>query len=384
MKENIIRVLQVCALNAGGIESFLMNVYRKLDKKKIVFDFINYFDENKEQFHENEAKSYGSKIYKTGSMNYKNVLIRHYKKVKLLYEFLRKNKYSIIHIHASDVTSIEDAIVAKMVGIPKIIVHAHNTSISRDNNFFYIKIIVHKIVKNLWGYVATDYFACSKEAAKWMFSKKLCSNNSVQIINNAVDFKKYIFNNDMRIQIRKELKVENKFVIGHIGRMSYQKNHEYLIEIFNEVKKQYENSVLLLIGDGELKEKIREKVISMNLKDSVIFYGLTNEVENLMQAMDIFILPSHYEGLPLVGIESQAAGLQVIASDAISREMSITRNVTYLPLSCGSENWAREIIKYAYGYQRKEEYKEFENSNYNINYISNKIENFYKGEIYNV
>lgn len=355
-----------------------MNLYRHINRNKIIFDFINYFDRDMEQFYEKEVIGYGSKVFKTGSMNSKNLVIRHIKKVKELYKLLRVNKYTVIHIHASDSTSLEDAIVAKFVGVPRIIVHSHNTAISHDDKFYWIKEIFHYIMKNLWGYVATDYFACSELAAQWMYTKKLILSNKVKIVNNAIEFKKYLFNNNIREKLRKELNIGDKFVVGHIGRMSYQKNHEYLIEVFSEVKKQYDNSVLLLIGDGELKNKIKKKVAELKLQDSVIFYGVTNQVENLMQVMDVFVLPSVYEGLPLVGIESQASGLKLIVSDTISKQMSITENVRYLSLNDGIKTWADEILKYANGYERIDMNKYFESSVYDIKYISKEIESFYE------
>lgn len=376
MEENT-TILQVCALNAGGIETFVMNVYRELDKDKIKFDFINYFDSEKEQFHEKEVTQYGSKIYKTGSMNCNNVFTRHYKKIKSLYKFLKKNNYTTIHIHASDSISLEDAIVAKIAKVPRIIVHSHNTSIGKSSSLYYLKKSFHNIIKHLWGYVATDYFACSELAAKWMFSKKLIDSKKVQIINNAINLKQYQFNKEVSNQLRHSLNIENNFVVGHIGRMSYQKNHDFLINIFKDIKNNYENSILLLIGNGELEDEIRVKVGKLGLEDSVIFYGLTNKVSELMQAMDVFVLPSHYEGLPLVGIEAQASGLKVITSDIVSSQMKITENVKYLSLEQTSKEWANEICLYINGYERRNMSNDIKNNGYDIKDVAKNLENFY-------
>ncbi|GAA0855805.1 glycosyltransferase family 1 protein [Clostridium nitritogenes] len=371
------RILQICALNAGGIETFVMNIYRELRKENIIFDFINYFDSNIEQFHEKEVMEYGSRIYKTGSMNYKNILYKHIHKDICLYKFLKKNKYSVVHIHASDNISLEDAFIAKIAGVKKIIVHSHNSSVNKNEKLYRFKNIFQRFTKIFWRYTATNYFACSKLAAEWMFDKKLNNLNKVEIINNAIDAEQYKFDQYIRKDIRKELNLENKFVIGHIGRFSYQKNHEFLIDIFYEFNKINKNSVLLLIGEGELKTKIEEKVRSLNIEDSVIFYGLSKRCSKLMQAMDVFLLPSHFEGLPLVGIEAQAASLKVIVSNNVSKQMKITDNVEYVPLENGSKMWAKIINKYCQGYKREYMLQEIEKSGYGILGVSKQIKKYY-------
>lgn len=371
------RILHVCALNAGGIESFVMNVYRELDKEKFIFDFINYFDSEKEQFYEKEVLKYGSKVYKSGSMNYKNPFLRHIKKIKYLYKFLKSNKYSVIHIHASDSISIEDAIIAKLAGVPKIIVHSHNTSVDKRSKLYKIKYIFHCMTKWIWNYVATDYLACSKVAAEWMFPKKIINNNEFIIINNAIEVKKYIYNEEVRLRIRKEMNLENKFVIGHVGRMTHQKNHEFLIEVFKEINNKHKDTVLLLIGKGELEEKIREKVKQLQIEDNVIFYGLSKEVNNLLQVMDVFALPSHYEGLPVVGIEAQASGLKVLVSENVSRQMRITDNVKYLSVENNVDAWCNEICKYIGGYDRKDMTEEINDAGYGAENVSKELEKIY-------
>lgn len=371
-----IRILHICALNPGGIETFVMNCYRELRKKDIVFDFINYFDRDKVQFHEEEVIKYGSKIYKTGSMNYKNPLIRHIHKCKSLYKFLKFNKYDTIHIHASDSISLEDAIIAKLAGVKKIIVHAHNTNINKSDKLYIIKKMFHNCVKRYWAYAATDYFACSEVAAEWLFSKELIESKSIKIINNAINPLEYKFNDEIRKNIRKKLNIEDKFVIGHIGRFTYQKNHEFLIEIFSELIKVVPNSTLLLIGSGELEEKIKNKVEEYNLSECVIFYGVSNECSVLMQAMDVFILPSHFEGLPLVGIEAQASGLKVISSNNVSKQMKITDNVKYIELTKPIQYWIDEI-KGEYN-RKKDMSQKIEKAGYGIVGVSKTLAEYYK------
>ena len=374
------RILQICALNAGGIETFVMNIYRELRKQNIIFDFVNYFDSDIEQFHEKEVLKYGSRIYKTGSMTYKNIIYKHIHKDICLYRFLKRNKYSIVHIHASDNISLEDAFIAKIAGVKKIIVHSHNSSVNKNEKLYKVKNIFQKFTRKFWRYVANDYFACSKLAAQWMFDSNLNALNKVKIINNAIDVNQYKFNQFIRDDVRKKLDLKNKFVIGHVGRFSYQKNHEFLIDIFYELNKINENSFLLLVGKGELEDRIKEKVKKLGIQDSVIFYGLSNNCPELMQAMDVFVLPSHFEGLPLVGIEAQAAGLKVITSSNVSQQMRITNNVEFISLDKNSKLWAEMINQYSIGYNRDNVIDEIEKNGYGIKGVSIKMKSYYTSD----
>lgn len=371
------RVLQVCALNPGGIETFVMNSYRAINQQKVVFDFINYFDSNEEQFHEKEVLSLGSRVHKTGTMNYSNLFKRHFLKILSLYKFLTENDYKIIHIHASDSISLIDAIVAKVAGIPKIIVHSHNTSISKNSSTSNFKNFFHKLIKGLWPLFATDFLACSDLASEWLFTEKMRKEKKIEIVNNAIDIEKYQFNLEIRNTLRKEFGLEDKVIIGHIGRMSYQKNHEFLINTFYELKKINSNVVLLLIGTGELEMQLKTQVNDLGLKDSVIFYGVSTKVNELMNAIDIFVLPSHFEGLPLVGIEAQCSGLKVIASDGISKQMKVTDNVHYLSLDLGSEKWAQYIDNMLIVKDRFKYSLEVRENGYDIKEVVKKLEQIY-------
>lgn len=371
------RVLQVCALNAGGIETFVMNIYRELKKENIVFDFVNYFDPKKEQFHEKEVSEYGSNIYKTGSFNYKNPLVKHLHKNLKLYTFIKKNNYDVVHVHASDNVSLEDCFIAKIAGVKKIIVHSHNTSINKEEQFYKLKVILNKCTKRIWRYVATDFFACSTLAAEWMFDEGLNKNNRVKIVNNAIDSSKYIFNDKIRKEYKSKLNIESNILIGHIGRFSYQKNHEFLIDIFNELKVINPSAKLLLIGSGELEDNIKEKVKSLDLEKDIIFYGLSNKCSELMQVMDVFVLPSRFEGLPLVGIEAQASGLKVLVSDKVSKQMKITDNVEYLPLELGSKKWAEKINNACNNYKRKDMSNKIKISGFDILEVAKELKKCY-------
>ncbi|AHV98592.1 glycosyltransferase EpsF2 [Paenibacillus sabinae T27] len=210
-----------------------------------------------------------------------------------------------------------------------------------------------------------------------MFGNKACKTGDFYIINNSIEAEKFIFNESVRMLIRKELQIEDKFVIGHVGRFDEQKNHYGLIEIFKEVHDQKFNSVLLLVGNGKLKSQIEEKVNKLGLKDSVIFTGARSDVSELMQAMDIFVFPSLREGLGIVVIEAAASGLHCIVSDSIPKEAYVTSQIESVPLKDNAFIWAGKILNYSDGYERVNALENIKEHNYNVQDTANWIENFY-------
>lgn len=373
------RILQLCSLNAGGIEAFVMNIYRKIDTSKINFDFYNHFNNYDKQFYEDEALKMGANIYKTGCYEERGFLKRNYKKISTLYKCIKNNKYEIVHIHATDCSSLREAFISRLAGAKVIIVHSHNTSVGGNSIKAKIKKILHNNLKFLWKYLADYYFACSDLAAKWMYSEKLINAGKVKVIKNGIEVDKYIYNREIRDILRNELNLNGKFVVGHVGRFFYQKNHEFLIDVFNEILKIKPNSELLLIGNGELQEHIKEKVKKLNIDKHVNFLGVSDQVNRLMQAMDVFLLPSYFEGLPVVGIEAQASGLKLYVSDTISKELDISNNVEFLSLNLDCKEWAKIIIRDS-NYQRANMYELISKKGYNINNVARFFEEFYLKE----
>ena len=228
-------------------------------------------------------------------------------------------------------------IVAKRQKIKHIIIHSHNSNTPSG--------LLRKLLNALnkpFLHLGTDFFACSKLAGEWLFGKNFLKKHELKIINNAVDIDKYKFNAQTRENIRNELECREKFVIGHVGRFCYQKNHDFLINVFYEVQKEDKDMILLLIGEGELKEEIQEKVKKLNIQDNVIFLGTTNKVQNYLQAMDLFVLPSRFEGLPVVGIEAQASGTKCLFSNNITKETKIVDNTEFLDLNV--QEWKNAIL----------------------------------------
>ena len=328
------RILQIGMTdNLGGIETFLINYYRNINKKNIQFDFVNIY--NKKLYFQNEIEDMGGKVYKLTSY-YKRPI----KYIKELIKLINENNYEIIHCNMNSAVMIYPLIAGKLSKAKIVIAHSHNSSSDKG----ILKTVLHNINKHFIPLFANTFFACSIEAGKWFFNNKKLNSDRFKVIYNAIDTEKFIYNEKMREEKLKELKIDkNKKIIGHVGRFEKQKNHEFLIDIFNEIFKKEPNAILLLIGDGSLKQHIKEKTIELNIQDKVIFLGKRNDVEELYQAMDVFVFPSLYEGLGTVLIEAQYSGLPCVVSNKIPNETQITDTIKYLQLEKTSE-WKENIL----------------------------------------
>lgn len=329
-----VRVLQVFSqMNRGGAETMIMNLYRNINRSKVQFDFIVHTD--KKCAYDDEILSLGGKIFRVPRYNGKN----HFQYIKTWKEFfITHPEYNIIHGHVRSTASIYLKI-AKKFGLTTI-AHSHSTSSGNG-----IPGIVKLIFQYPIRYMADYLFACSKSAGEWLYGKRVWEKKNFFILNNAIETNKFLFNINKRDFIRNELQIQDKFVIGHVGRFHPLKNHEFLIDIFNEVYKKHENSVLVLIGDGEKKNYIKQKINRLGLNKNVIFTGIRSDVHDLLQAFDVFVFPSLYEGLPVTLIEAQASGLPCIVSDKITTEVKVTDLIKFISLDKNAEYWAEEILK---------------------------------------
>lgn len=363
----MIRVLQLGMTdNLGGIETFLMNYYRNINRKKIQFDFVNIYP-NKLCF-QDEIEKLGGKVYRVNSY-YKHPI----KYIDEVIKIINENNYQIIHCNMNSAAMLFPLIAGKKSNAKIVIAHSHNSS--SDKGF--TKKLLHYINKHFIPIFANQYFACSEKAGKWFFNEKIRNSSKYKIINNAVDMKKYKYNEELRKEKRNEIKLkDNAFVIGHVGRFNKQKNHNFLIDVFNEVHKKNNKTILLLIGQGPLEDKIKEKVSDLKLNDSVAFLEKRLDVNELYNAMDLFVLPSLYEGLPIVGIEAQANGLKCLFADTITEDASILDSTKFIPLE--KEKWIDSINDSINNIDR--EYK-IKDNNFDINYASKRLEKIYEALI---
>lgn len=324
----------------GGIQQLAVEIAKHM-KSDIQMDFMVLNDGQTYPL-EDTIKSLGYTLYKVDAWIYKPTdYIKYYKKID---EFFKEHHdYKVIHINTSSKNFLILKI-AKKYNIPIRIAHSHNIGFQSKSK---AQILMGNIFKPLLKLYATDYFACSKLAGEWLFGKKNVEKGKVKIIHNAVEYERFKFNEKVRKDIRKEFEVKDKeILLGHVGRFTTQKNHNFLIDIFSEMNKINPDVKLIMIGIGEKEEEIKEKVQKLNLEKNVIFAGFRKDVDKIMQGMDIFILPSLYEGLPVVGVEAQASGLPCFMSkDVITEEVKITSGVKFIPLSASAKEWANIILK---------------------------------------
>lgn len=336
----MVRILNIVeCMQAAGIESYIMNVYRHMDKEKIQFDF--WITREEKEFYDDEIEKLGGKKYTTNRLNIKNTGIRVFFESIDLYKFLKKNKYEVIEVHTGTPLRFMYLIAAKMAKVKKRIYHSHSAEVFGPHSGLKLKKIIFGVLKNIIPSFATDFLACSKVAGVWMYPKRI--QPKVCVINNGIDLEKFKFNSNTRIQYRNKFNVEKEIIIGHVARFNHQKNHTFIIDVFKEIVKVNNNYQLWLIGSGELEKDIRQKVKQLELMEKVKFLGVRDDVNKLMQAMDIFVLPSNYEGLPVVGIEAQAAGLPSFFSNNITEELKVTKLAHFIELDI--DKWKNEITE---------------------------------------
>lgn len=288
--------------------------------------------------------------------------------------------YDAIHINTTWWKTFYAEQAAREIGIKRVIVHARCTSVDIvDDEKREKELEIHERQKKLFSTgLATHFLACSTEAADFLYGSQI-PREKIRLFHNALDIDRYSYDEKKRKKIRARLGLEDKFVIGNIGRMAYAKNHSFLVDCFYEIQKKRENAVLLLAGSGELEQSIRKQVKMLGIEDKVIFTGEVDNTEDYLQAMDIFVLPSRFEGLPNVLIEAQAAGLKCISSDCVTREAKVTDDVTFVELE--KEKWVREILCHGNGSVRHKVDEKIREAGYDIRQEIKVLEKIYSGMI---
>lgn len=359
----MIRILQIVNdMHRAGLETMLMNYYRNIGRTKIQFDFLTHRPEKSD--YDDEIIAMGGRMYYAPRLypqNYSN----YFKYMEKFFE--EHQEYQIVHSHI-DAMSYLPLRAAKKAGIPIRIAHSHNTSIDKD-----FKYILKQLFRSQITSVANYYCACGKEAGKFLFKEK-----EARIIPNAIEVDRFLFNEEMRNLKRKELAIKDEFVLGHVGRLSYQKNHKFLLDIFSEVHKKDSNTVLLLVGVGEKEQEIKEKVNTLGLDKVVRFLGNRSDVNELYQAIDVFVMPSFFEGIPVTGVEAQFSKLPCIFSTKVPNEVAFTDRCKFLGLGESAESWA-EIILSIDTTTRIESRDTIESSWYNIKNAASILEDYYSG-----
>lgn len=348
----------------GGVEAVIMNYYKNIDRSKIQFDFI--CDSDSTCIPYDEIKALGGKV----------IIIPPYQKIfryhKELKKVLKSGNYKIVHSHINTL-SVFSLFAAKRAGVPIRIAHSHSTT----NNKELLRNLLKIILRPLSKIFATNYMCCSEYSGRWQFGNKLYNQRKVYLMKNAIDVQAFNYKKDIREKIRREINIsKDTFVIGHVGRFVETKNHEFLIEVFNEVHKKNKDSVLVLVGSGPLFELIKKKVYDLQLDSNVVFLGQRDDIYNIYQIFDMFVLPSLYEGLGMVLIEAQASGLKCVCSSNVPNEAKITDNLKFLNLEEGHKVWVDYILNSG-SYERNQHLEELRENGFNIEVEVKKLEQYY-------
>lgn len=357
----MIRILHVVThMNRGGLETMLMNYYRQMDRSQVQFDFLT---------HRDYEGDYGEEITELGGILYHfpvlNPFSLKYRK-QLGCFFDAHPEYKIVHVHQDCLSSVI-LHVAKKHGVPVRIAHSHGANQIKD-----IKYPIKLIYRHFIARYATKLMACGEDAGKWMFC-----GTSFDILNNAIPAGKYSFNPEYQVLQRDKLKFQaHELVVGHIGSFTIPKNHQFLLDIFYEIQKRMP-AKLMIIGEGDLRPVIEEKIKQLGLEDKVILTGLRSDVPDLLQAMDVFVFPSLYEGLPVTMVEAQASGLPCFISDKVPIECKMTASVWQVSLTDSPEIWAEKAIEAAKT-PRKNTYEEIKAAGYDIVENARRLQKMYE------
>lgn len=357
---------------SGGIESFLNNILQHMDLSDLQIDIVA--DALKKSVFTDGLMARGVTFRElSGSPR---SLTQNYRRFAKLMD---EQSYDVLHLNVFQAVPLACLSLAKRKGIPLRIAHSHNAGL-RKSITRPVKQLLHRTARELFTRYATDLWACSASAAEFLFSKKQLKERSYRFVPNGIDAAKFRFRADIRECTREELGLRGQFVVGSVGRLCCQKNQRFLLDVFAEIVRKRPDSRLLLVGEGEDKAALRQKAEALGITERVTFYGLSGQVEPLLWGMDVFVLPSLFEGLPVAGVEAQAAGLPVVCSDSISEQAWVLDRVRALPLNAGAEVWADAVLALENTPRTGGEAEQMCAAGFDSTNVASQIETFYRGE----
>lgn len=362
-----IRILHVLgALEIGGAESRTMDIYRRINREKIQFDFLVHT--TKECFYNQEIRQLGGNIYCLPRFRVYN----YFSYRKACKQFFEEHKeYEIVHAHMTSTASIYLPI-AKKAGVKVAVAHARSAGVDKGVKGFITKCLRKNLYKK-----CDHMFSCSDLASEAVFGKTAAEAGEVIVLPNAVDTKAYKRDEETREKVRAEHGLLDNFVVGHVGSFRYAKNHEFVIEVFAEFLKKKENAKLMLLGDGERRQEMEEKAREMGIYEKILFCGNRHPIIPYYQAMDAYLFPSRYEGMPGVVIEAQMAGLPCLVADTITTQVKVTPLVEFMSLQQNAKEWAERLYEIS---QKEKDTAEIDltKTNYDVNYQVKQYEAFYQ------
>lgn len=316
-------IINTVRFKLNGISAVIMNYYKAMNKEGIQMEFVAIDTPSPEYQSEFDRLGISCHVVR------KNNALKYFWN---LYRIAKKGKYDLVHVHGNSANMAIELFACALAGIKVRIAHSHNTSTLHP--------LFHKILYPLFKLTCTHGFACGEDAGRWLFR-----NNPFKVIKNGIELNNFKYSDEIRKVYREKINAGNRTVIGHVGNFIEQKNHGFLIDMFAELVNDNPNFLMLLISDGYLMDSIKQKVSDLRLENNVIFLGKTQEVAGYMQAMDLFVLPSLHEGLPLVLVEAQACGLKCLVADTVAKESDLTGSVQFLPIS-STEPWEKAIEEF--------------------------------------
>lgn len=332
----------VGSMSPSGIGNFIMNIYRNVDRSRLQFDFI---------VHEHRVVSFDEEILEMGGRLFyvTRKAVNPVKNFLEIRKIVQEGGYQMVFRHTDTATVALDLLAAKLGGASRRIPHSHSTSTPNRK--------IHRLFQPFLNAVSTDYFACSDLAGKWLYG-----HENYEVVLNGIDTKTFVFSDQIRGEVREQEGLEGKLVFGHVGNFLPVKNHDFMLAIYCCIHKQCENTALMFVGDGKLRSEIEKKAEDLGLSENVVFCGVRNDTFRLLQAMDLFLFPSFYEGMPIALVEAQAAGLPCLISDTVTEEVMITDLVSKMQIpqpgaqeaewseeskKAMAEKWAAKAVKLA-------------------------------------
>lgn len=336
----------VGSMSPSGIGNFIMNVYRNIDREKVQFDFIVH--ETRDISFEDEIRSLGGRVY-TAVRKSVNPIQNFWD----IYRIVKEGGYQIVFRHTDTASVAADLLAATLGGAKERIAHSHSTSTPNQS--------MHRLFQPMLNAICTRRFACSDKAGRWLYGKK-----PYEVIINAIRLDEFAYHEEVRRQVREKEGLNGNLVIGHIGNLLPVKNHLFMLDIMAELVKRKPDCKMIFAGDGIMRQQIEEKRREQNLEEKVILLGVRTDTAQLLQAMDIFLFPSKYEGLPIAMVEAQCSGLPNVVSDVITADVDVTELVHKLSLEDAAEVWAETILQLAEQKRKEPDYELFRKKGFDI------------------
>lgn len=371
-KKEKMRVLVVAPLRVGGVTSMMINIQKRINREQLNFDYLVFHDTKEPR--ENEVYAMGSKKLVASADDVKWQPKRFFTRLLRIKKVCKDNNVKVLHYNADTPMAVFNILAAKAGGVKYVTIHSHNAGFEDRSNWLARFLCLG--LKPLIPIVCNSFWGCSENAAEFLLPEKIISEKKYRVLPNGIELSRFGFQNEIRDSTRRILGVKDNFVIGHAGRFSTQKNHKFLLEIFKHIYCIDNSAVLILFGVGELLEEIKAEAQKLGISDRVIFYGASSEMEKMYMAMDVFVMPSLHEGLPVTGIEAQASGLPCIFADTITKEVDVTSTSKFLPINDGVDVWVTTIME-CKGKARFESLKLLKQKGYDIADTAHTVEEFY-------